>query len=610
EARRHEGQLLDLERLREALSASAAELACAATALAGARTQHAAQQKADEATRTAQQQAEARLGAAQHALDQARRDDAAAHLRSGLRIGDACPVCGEPITALADHVPADITAAEGVLALATADAREATSATERAIAALAGAAARVAEAERAHEAAEAQRGALSLRLTETGAAAIGIDDAIATARAAAADQVAIAAAKRTLARDHHVQSQAIREALARVPDTVEPSDGVEPPPAPPAVLTAIAGALRDHASAVEAARSAATALERTRSAAEAADRALDVARRDRERTRQTVTQAQERLAALGGAAGDEDATRRALVAVEEQARQVEELAAQIGKARETLASREAALAAAEQAVTRAEELRTLRQTTLAQTRSQWEAAEGELLAAWQRQFAEARPDLRVLKATMEECEADRVRIATELERVRWGIQQANAQIEQAGRMRDEVAVQRARADLVGAIGNDLRGDRFIAFLLHESMQMLAVDASDRLGQFTNGRYALKADEDEFAVIDHLNGDEERSVKTLSGGETFLASLALALSLSEHLPEIAGTGGAISLDSLFLDEGFGALDAEALDLAVQGLETLADGTRMIGVISHVEELAERLTDRIRVEKGPHGSTVAG
>jgi DNA repair protein SbcC/Rad50 len=65
---------------------------------------------------------------------------------------------------------------------------------------------------------------------------------------------------------------------------------------------------------------------------------------------------------------------------------------------------------------------------------------------------------------------------------------------------------------------------------------------------------------------------------------------------------------VSLESLFLDEGFGALDAESLDLAVQGLETLAEGTRMVGVISHVEELAERMPDRIRVEKGSHGSTV--
>ena len=90
------------------------------------------------------------------------------------------------------------------------------------------------------------------------------------------------------------------------------------------------------------------------------------------------------------------------------------------------------------------------------------------------------------------------------------------------------------------------------------MQLLAADAAVRLLQLSGGRYRLAAEGDAFAVIDGLNGDERRSVKTLSGGETFLASLALALALSERLPEIAGRGGAMSLESLFLDEGFGSL----------------------------------------------------
>ncbi len=84
----------------------------------------------------------------------------------------------------------------------------------------------------------------------------------------------------------------------------------------------------------------------------------------------------------------------------------------------------------------------------------------------------------------------------------------------------------------------------------------------------------------------------------------------ALPLSEHLPQLAGTGGAVSLDSLLLDEGFGSLDAESLDLAVQGLETLTGGHRMIGVISHVPELAERIPDRIEVLRGAHSSSIAG
>ena len=99
------------------------------------------------------------------------------------------------------------------------------------------------------------------------------------------------------------------------------------------------------------------------------------------------------------------------------------------------------------------------------------------------------------------------------------------------------------------------------------------------------------------------------MRTLSGGETFLASLALALALSERLPEIAGTGGAMSLESLFLDEGFGTLDQDALDVAISGIEALASGQRMIGVISHVPEVAERLADRIEVVKTGATSRIA-
>ena len=175
-------------------------------------------------------------------------------------------------------------------------------------------------------------------------------------------------------------------------------------------------------------------------------------------------------------------------------------------------------------------------------------------------------------------------------------------------MRGEVVSHTASASLHAELGSELQGNRFIGYVQREAMQLLASDASFRLDHFTNGRYELAADENEFVVIDRLNGDERRSVKTLSGGETFLASLALALSLSEHLPQLAGLGGAVSLQSLFLDEGFGALDPESLDLAVQGLEALAGGQRMIGVISHVGELAERLPDQIEVVKQGNSSAI--
>lgn len=110
---------------------------------------------------------------------------------------------------------------------------------------------------------------------------------------------------------------------------------------------------------------------------------------------------------------------------------------------------------------------------------------------------------------------------------------------------------------------------------------------------------------EFYVVDHADADTERSVRTLSGGETFQASLALALALSEQL---AGLGSATKLESIFLDEGFGTLDPESLDTVADTLETLAQGDRMVGLITHVPGLAERVPVRFRVRRDAHSSVV--
>ena len=108
------------------------------------------------------------------------------------------------------------------------------------------------------------------------------------------------------------------------------------------------------------------------------------------------------------------------------------------------------------------------------------------------------------------------------------------------------------------------------------------------------------------MVDVWNGEEERSVRTLSGGETFLASLALALALSEQIQALATTERA-RLDSLFLDEGFGSLDAETLTTVVSGIERLGDDNgRLIGVISHVRELTDQFP-RVEIEKSQRGSS---
>ena len=139
-------------------------------------------------------------------------------------------------------------------------------------------------------------------------------------------------------------------------------------------------------------------------------------------------------------------------------------------------------------------------------------------------------------------------------------------------------------------------------------------ANTRLMQMTAGQYELERIGAEnqrsqsgldLGVIDHYNGTR-RSVKTLSGGESFKASLALALGLSD---EVQSSAGGIRLDTLFLDEGFGSLDEESLELAIRVLSGLTEGDRLVGIISHVGALKDRIDRQVVVHKArTDGSTV--
>ena len=140
-------------------------------------------------------------------------------------------------------------------------------------------------------------------------------------------------------------------------------------------------------------------------------------------------------------------------------------------------------------------------------------------------------------------------------------------------------------------------------------------ANVRLMVMSGGQYELKrrvnAENNrsqaglELDVIDHYNGSE-RSVKTLSGGESFKASLALALGLSD---EIQSSAGGIRLDTMFVDEGFGSLDEESLEQAVNALVGLTQGNRLVGIISHVSELKNRIDKQIVVTKEKSGGSKA-
>lgn len=140
-------------------------------------------------------------------------------------------------------------------------------------------------------------------------------------------------------------------------------------------------------------------------------------------------------------------------------------------------------------------------------------------------------------------------------------------------------------------------------------------ANIRLMIMSDGQYELKRRTEaesnrgqsglELNVVDHYNGSE-RSVKTLSGGESFLASLSLALGLSD---EVQSSAGGIQIDTMFVDEGFGSLDADALQQAYKALASLTDGHRLVGIISHVGELKEKIDNQIVVTKDKQGGSVA-
>ena len=165
----------------------------------------------------------------------------------------------------------------------------------------------------------------------------------------------------------------------------------------------------------------------------------------------------------------------------------------------------------------------------------------------------------------------------------------------------EIARQEADCDLwqrLDSLIGSARGDKFRKFAQGLTLDHLLALANRHLGRL-HGRYLLRrrdSGELELDIIDSWQGDVARDTRTLSGGESFLVSLALALALSDLVSHKT------SIDSLFLDEGFGTLDGETLETALDALDSLNASGKMIGIISHVEALKERIPVQIRVDKG--------
>lgn len=196
-------------------------------------------------------------------------------------------------------------------------------------------------------------------------------------------------------------------------------------------------------------------------------------------------------------------------------------------------------------------------------------------------------------------------VAVAAERARGYVEMIQRSLADAASIRDKIDTARTRQQVAAELARLMRSNKFPQWLANSALDTLVAGASQSLRQLSDDRFDLSHQKGEFYVIDHFDADSSRSVRTLSGGETFQASLALALALSDQL---AGLGSATKLESIFLDEGFGTLDTDSLQTVADTLQNLSQGERMVGVITHVTALAEQIPVQFHVQRDSHTSTV--
>jgi exonuclease SbcC len=232
----------------------------------------------------------------------------------------------------------------------------------------------------------------------------------------------------------------------------------------------------------------------------------------------------------------------------------------------------------------------------------------------------ARPDLAALEQELQQMAQDYNEAYALWQQEKEQIQQSQNKAKRLRSLELKSASIQEEYGVIGTLaavagGNNIHGMTFQRFVLKSLLEDV-IDASNmRLKIMSRGQYTLQSTPErtrknaagglEIEIFDQYTG-YARSVATLSGGETFLASLSLALGLADVVQSYAG---GIHLDTILVDEGFGTLDPEALDMAIKALIDLQKGGRLVGIISHVPELKERIDARLEVTKGKQGSHAA-
>jgi DNA repair protein SbcC/Rad50 len=634
------------ERVRERAAARAAqadaELAATDRLLAGLEQVDIDTLAAAEAARTALAELAEQVEAALPELADAR----AAQQRAAQELADR----DEQIEALSVVRVPDRTAALAEAAAtaraALAEAGDAVSAAEDTEEKLRGELAAAGDAEALRELLKAyeQRGELIAqrdRLAGTVALAQREHDAAARALAQAREQAQLADATLEAAREAYTRAQtedratALRAHLVAggpCPVCTQPVTAVPPVPETSAVAQAKAAG---EAARVEADAARARVTEHDTAAREL-DRALTAARAQADALATRVSELDGKLAG----APEPGTLRRDLAAISEVERRLGDAASAVRRTRDAYRRVQADVEAAEQRLRGGwRDFDTCRDALAAFGPPP--ADRSDLAAAWSALAEWAHAEAQARRAGRPEAAAAVDAAAAAARAARGAIEQlfAAAGVEVPGddarfAQAATVAAERARANLdrllelrartqelvqaravheragqvARALAQHLRANNFEAWLLAEALDRLVAGASAILRELSGGQYDLVHADREFFVVDHHDAGLRRPVRTLSGGETFQASLALALALSEQLGGLSTTSA--SLESIVLDEGFGTLDAATLESVAATLESLAArGDRMVGVVTHVPALAERIPVRFEVSKDARSARVS-
>ncbi len=650
-----------LERARDhylALAATQAELS-------GVSEEHLAAMRHREAAGAAVADAAERLRHARSRHNHEARADLAAALRPSLVAGQPCPVCDQAVATLpATRPAADLTSADAAVAAAEHALEQARQAEASAVATE-----RQQAAERDRRLAEVERLRTVLAGAPPSAAAVSEALAELDTLGSAAEQAAAALREARRRRDDAAGvAEALRgEAAAAVSTLWTAREPLVPLGAPPVVEdvlagwrglcgwaeqqaalrgTALTGARVAVAQAAELAQAATLGFEQAQRTATARRGEETAAARAEQRARSDLDALEQRIEHLRGALefapadAEAQAALHLLDALDEAVRRAD---AELRAARGARSAADSRLAEVIRAVTAEwEVLHTARDPLVVlgapaltgdDLLAAWTALAGWATAEIARRDGELPDAQSAAAAAREDRDAAGRRIADDVvahdvpiptdRPVAAGVLAAVAEALAGSRgLRDRIVERRAEAERLRAdrteaesaqqvarmLGTLLRSDNFPRWLVASALDVLVTDASQSLSELSGGQFELTHDDGEFLVVDHADADAHRPVKTLSGGETFQASLALALALSAQMSTLAAQGAA-RLDSIFLDEGFGTLDEATLDVVAGTLENLASrGDRMVGVITHVPALAERVPVRFSVTRDQHTASV--